>query len=132
MAAQTNYTAEMTAQAIEMYEAGTAIEEIAEAIGKGVRSVRSKLVREGVYIAPEKPAKTAKVEGPTKKEMLNELESLAPFAVDGLMGATKAAIADLIDYVKAQETDSNEMSQEDEAELEETQPEEVEELDEVA
>lgn len=98
MAAQTNYTAEMTAKAIEMYESGTALEEIAEAIGKGVRSVRSKLVREGVYVAPEKPAKAAKVEGPTKKEMLNELESLAPFSVDGLMGATKDAIGELIDF----------------------------------
>lgn len=114
MAAQTNYTAEMTAKAIEMYESGTALEEIAEAIGKGVRSVRSKLVREGVYVAPEKPAKAAKVEGPTKKEMLNELESLAPFSVDGLMGATKAAIADLIEYVKAQETVDEDESEADE------------------
>ena len=116
MAAQTNYTAEMTAKAVEMYETGESLESIAEAIGKGVRSVRSKLVREGVYVAPEKSAKAPKAEGPTKKEMLNELESLAPFAVDGFMGATKAAIAELIEYVRAVEVQDAEVS-EDTAEV---------------
>ena len=100
MAAQPNYTPELTAQIVEQYEAGTSVEDIAEAIGKGVRSVRSKLVREGVYVAPEKPAKAAKPEGPTKKEMLRELAELAPFEVEGFMGATKAAIASLIDHLR--------------------------------
>lgn len=119
MAAQTNYTAEMTAKAVEMYETGESLENIAEAIGKGVRSVRSKLVREGVYVAPEKSAKAPKAEGPTKKEMLNELESLAPFAVDGFMGATKAAIAELIEYVRAVEVQEAEVAPEDTAEVSE-------------
>lgn len=119
MAAQTNYTAEMTAKAVEMYTAGSTVEDIAAAIGKGVRSVRSKLVREGVYVAPEKAAKAPKAEGPTKKEMLNELESLAPFPVDGLMGATKAALADLIDYVRSVEVQDAEAESEDTAEVSE-------------
>lgn len=95
-----NYTPELTAQIVQDYEAGKDVESIAEAIGKSVRSVRSKLVREGVYVAAEKPTKTAKADGPTKKEMLRELEELAPFGVEGFMGATKEAIGALIDYLR--------------------------------
>ena len=51
---QPNYTASMTAQIIDDYQANKSVEEIATSIGKSVRSVRSKLVREGVYVAQEK------------------------------------------------------------------------------
>lgn len=96
--AAVNYTPEMVAQAVTMYQelGNEGMPQIAETLGRGIRSVRSKLVREGVYVAPEKPAKAAKVEGPTKKEMLIELESLVDFDVAGLMGATKEAIGLLI------------------------------------
>lgn len=96
--AKVNYTDEMVAKAVEMYaeHGNEGMETIAETLGRSVRSVRSKLVREGVYVAAEKPVKQAKIEGPTKKEMLNELEALVDFPVDGLMGATKTAIGDLI------------------------------------
>lgn len=106
MAAQPNYTPELTAAIVADYEAGKDVESIAEAIGKSVRSVRSKLVREGVYQAPEKPVKAAKIEGPTKKEMLRELEELAPFKVDGFMGATKEAIASLIEHLREEGAES--------------------------
>lgn len=106
MAAQPNYTPELTAAIVADYEAGKDVESIAEAIGKSVRSVRSKLVREGVYQAPEKPVKAAKVEGPTKKEMLRELKELAPFKVDGFMGATKEAIASLIAHLREEGAES--------------------------
>ena len=54
----TNYTAEMVAEMIEMYnEVGNdGLEDIATAMGKTVRSVRSKLVREGKYITSTKSA----------------------------------------------------------------------------
>lgn len=95
-----NYTAEQTAAMIADYNQGKSVEEIAEALGKAVRSVRAKLVREGVYKAPEKPAKAAKDEGPTKKEMMRELEAIAPFEVEGFMNATKEAIQALIDHLR--------------------------------
>jgi len=72
------------------------LDRIAESLNKTVRSVRAKLVREGLYVAPEKGAAKAKKEGPTKKELLNDLEKVAPFPVDGLVGATKEAISHLI------------------------------------
>ena len=101
--AKVNYTPEMVAQAIDMYnELGNdGLETIAETLGRGVRSVRAKLVREGVYVAPEAPVKEKLPEGPTKKELLNELESLVDFDVTGLMGANKEAIGNLITAFRA-------------------------------
>lgn len=72
------------------------LDRIAETLGKSVRSVRAKLVREGLYVTPEKGVAKAKKEGPTKKELLIELEKVAPFPVDGFLGATKEAINHLI------------------------------------
>lgn len=95
-----NYTEAQTAAMIADYQAGKSVEDIAEAMGKAVRSVRSKLVREGVYIAPEKPVKAKREEGPTKKELMRELEALAPFEVEGFMNATKEAIQALIDHLQ--------------------------------
>jgi len=95
-----NYTAELTAKIIEDYQSGVTVDAIADAIDKSVRSVRSKLVREGVYVAAPK-ATAKKSNEPTKKELLNTLEGIAPFPVDGLMGATKEAIKDLIAYFDA-------------------------------
>lgn len=96
-----NYTPEMTAAIVERYTAGETVETIAESIGKAVRSVRSKLVREGVYVAPEKGVKAKREEGPTKKEMLIQLSDVWPDApVDGLVNATKEAIATLIAHLE--------------------------------
>jgi hypothetical protein len=91
-----NYTEAQVASMIERYQAGENVETLAEAMGKSVRSVIAKLVREGVYVAAEKP-KARKIEGPTKKEMLLDLERRVSFDVTGLMGATKEAIQHLID-----------------------------------
>ena len=91
--AQVNYSAEMTAQIISDYQNGVAVEDIA-AIEKSVRSVRSKLVREGVYVAAPK-AKSTREQGPTKKELLRDLENTG-FDVSGFEGATKDAITRLI------------------------------------
>ena len=104
MPKQVNYSVEMTDQIISDYQSGVTVDEIANAIGKSVRSVRSKLVREGVYIAQEKKTSSKKVQEPTKKELLNVLETKVSFPVVGFMGATKESIQDLIDYVDSQES----------------------------
>ena len=97
MAKIANYTPEMTAQIVEQYQAGVSVEDLAASIEKSVRSVRSKLVREGVYVAQPK-ATARKSDEPTKKELLNELETVYPFDVNGLTGATKDAIKDLLTH----------------------------------
>ena len=93
-----NYTAEMVERMVAMYEqlGNEGMDEIAEAVGRPVRSVRSKLVREGVYVAAPAKTKAKREEGPTKKDLLNELEALVDFDVTGLTGATKEAIAHVI------------------------------------
>lgn len=88
-----NYTQAQVAQITEAYNSGQSVDEIADAVGKSVRSVRSKLVREGVYVA--KPKTTSKkVLGPTKKELLRKLDG--HMDTKGLEGATKEAIERLI------------------------------------
>jgi hypothetical protein len=101
--AKVNYSDEMTAAIVDRYQAGETVEAIAESIGKAVRSVRSKLVREGVYVAAEKPKASKREEGPTKKELLRDLESLAPhLPIDGFVNATKEAITALIDHLQSE------------------------------
>jgi len=97
MAKAVNYTPELTAQIVDQYQGGISVEDIAASIEKSVRSVRSKLVREGVYVAQPK-ATARKSDEPTKKELLNELETVYPFDVNGLQGATKDAIKDLLTH----------------------------------
>ena len=98
MPAQPNYTAEMTNVIVSQYQDGVPLEDIAQTVTRSVRSVRSKLVREGVYVAATKAVVSPKPHGPTKKELLNQLEELAPFPVDGFVGATKDAIKLLIQH----------------------------------
>ena len=94
-----NYTQAQVAQITEAYNSGQSIDEIADAVGKSVRSVRSKLVREGVYVA--KPKTTSKkVLGPTKKELLRKLDG--QMDTKGLEGATKEAIEGLLKHFTAQ------------------------------
>ena len=95
-AKKVNYTPELTAQIVSDYQAGTPVDEIADTIGKSVRSVRSKLVREGVYAAKEKEA-TRTIVGPTKKELLRSLEG--HLDTRGFEGATKEALTRLIGIV---------------------------------
>lgn len=110
MATKVNYTTEMVEKAVEMYETqhpeiGNAVlEDIADAIGRSVRSVRAKLVREGVYVAEEKPVKEKVDHGPTKAELLATLAELEPtIDQDGLSGATKPAIEILIAAFEARD-----------------------------
>jgi hypothetical protein len=106
--AKTNYTESMVEQMLAMYaELGNeGIEQIADALKRPVRSVRSKLVREGVYVAAEKATKAKREDGPTKKELLIQLESLVSFPVDGLMGATKESIAHVIALAESANAES--------------------------
>jgi len=95
----TNYSAEMVDSMVAMYKelGNDGLDQIAAELDKTVRSVRSKLVREGVYVASPKKA-AAKQEGPSKKEILREIESNG-FDVSGFEGATKAALSRLISVV---------------------------------
>ena len=98
-----NYTDAQVATITEMYsELGNeGLEDIAAAVSKSVRSVRSKLVREGVYVATPKAEAAPKDQGPSKKELLNDLEAIVGFDVTGFTGATKPALTSLIAKLQA-------------------------------
>lgn len=102
-ATQQNYTEQQTEQLLNLYaQLGTeGLEQIAEQLQKPVRSVRSKLVREGVYIPA--PKAQDKKNGTSKKEMLNTLQSLVGFDTTGFSGSTKEALSSLIVYLKTHE-----------------------------
>ena len=93
-----NYTDEMTASVVEQYSNGVDLDTIADSVGKTIRSVRSKLVREGVYVAQPKQT-AAKRDGPTKKELLRDLETAGVNAT-GFEGATKDALTRLLGIVQ--------------------------------
>ena len=94
-----NYTPELVTKLLQLYEQhGTeGLEIIAEQLQKPVRSIRSKLVREGVYVPADK-ASVAKSEGPSKKQLLRELEARG-FNVEGFETATKPALHRLLGII---------------------------------
>jgi len=69
-------------------------------VKKTKRSVISKLVREGVYVAPEKPKTEKKDQGPSKKELIGHLVTLVGNDLKGIEGATKTSIETLIRTVE--------------------------------
>jgi hypothetical protein len=95
-----NYTDEQTSLLRSMYadKGNEGLDEIAKALNKSVRSIRAKLVRDGLYIAPDKPTKQVKDEGPSKKELLARLDQTG-FESKGFEGATKDAISRLIGHL---------------------------------
>jgi translation initiation factor 2 alpha subunit (eIF-2alpha) len=93
-----NYTQEMLDTLFSMYEelGNEGLDQIAETLNKPVKSIRSKLVREGKYVAS--PKTSVKLNGPSKKELLRELESQG-FDPSGFEGATKVALSRLLNIV---------------------------------
>ena len=87
-----NYSPELTDAIVADYQAGKPVEDIADAIGKSVRSVRSKLVREGVYVAQEKPQGSKRDNGPTKKELFADLRTALPDVPEGAFAMSKEAM----------------------------------------
>jgi len=66
------------------------LQEISDIIGKSVNSVRAKLVKEKIYVAPEKKINQRK-NGLSKKEIIRELGGLG-LAPEGLDGTTKLGL----------------------------------------
>lgn len=93
-----NYTPEMMEKLVSMYKelGNEGLEDIAEELNKPVRSIRSKLVREGVYVASAKVS--TKVNGPSKKELLRDIEAEG-FDASGFEGATKTALSRLLGII---------------------------------
>lgn len=94
------YTPEQTKQLLELYETHKTegLEEVAKIMGKPIRSVRSKLVRLGVYIPQERVF--TKRSGLSKKELLIKLENLTGLDSGGLIGSNKSSLMELLEYIQ--------------------------------
>lgn len=95
-----NYTEAQVNQLHDLYAklGSENLDSIAESLGKTVRSIRAKLVRDGLYVAPIKAA-GVKATGSSKKEILREFET-AGFDPTGLEGATKEALVRVLNHVR--------------------------------
>lgn len=97
-----NYTPEQTQKLVADYQAGVAVEAIAEALGKSVRSVVAKLSREGVYQAKSYVSKTG--EKPIKKDVVaDEIAAillLTEAETESLTKANKTALAKILAAVR--------------------------------
>ena len=100
-----NYTKDQEALITRLYvEEKMSVEDIAKQVDKPVKSVRGKLVSMKIYVKASAPvAKAKKNDGPSKKELTKVLESLGFSATGakGLENATKGAIAEVIERVRA-------------------------------
>jgi len=98
-----NYTEEMVKELVELYQhhGNEGLDEIAQKLNRSVRSIRSKLVREGVYVAQPKGTTMKRDNSPTKKELLNQLEAVIGFDVTPLTGSTKEGLQKLIEFAQS-------------------------------
>jgi len=89
-----NYTPEQTAKIIADYQAGVAVDQIAVALGKSVRSIVAKLSREKVYVAKQYVSKTG--ERPVKKDVtadaIGAILRLSENDIESLTKANKTAL----------------------------------------
>ena len=89
-----NYTPEQTAKIIAEYQAGVAVEQIAQAMGKTVRSIVAKLSREKVYVAKQYVSKNG--EKPVKKDVtadaIGAILRLSENDIESLTKANKSAL----------------------------------------
>ncbi len=104
-----NYTPEQTATMLAMYapadsmtdsDRALLVQEIADEIGKTVRSVRAKLTREGVYIAKTAVAKDG--EPAVKKiDLAAELVTVTGLPLVSAEKLNKTDLKKLIEYIRS-------------------------------
>ena len=91
-ATQVNYTDEQTVELVQAYQAGEAVEALAERFQKSVRSIVAKLSREGVYQAKTKAKGTGRV---TKAALIQYLEELLQLDPQSLQTLEKGSLTEL-------------------------------------
>ena len=94
-----NYTPEQTLKMVADYQSGVTVEQIAETLGKSVRSIVAKLSREGVY--QKKVYKTKTGEAVVKKDAhadaIGAILRLPENDIESLTKANKSALKAIFD-----------------------------------
>lgn len=98
-ATKTNYTEAQTLQLVNEYRAGTPVEQLAEKMGKSVRSVVAKLSREGVYVAKTKSKGEARVTKAALTSMLEAKLGMEAGSLESLQKGSHEALEALVDRV---------------------------------
>ena len=97
-----NYSPEQTAQIVEQYQAGISVDQIAQTMGRTVRSIVAKLSREKVYIAKEYRTKSG--ETPIKKDVhadfIGAALKLSENDIESLTKANKSALRAISDFIR--------------------------------
>jgi hypothetical protein len=102
-----NYTDEQTSELVAAYEAAetpeardAVVEEFAETFGKTVRSIRAKLVREGVYVKKAYKTKTGgKPE--TKEGVVCDIAAILGVDADAKLGGLEKANKGALQLIRA-------------------------------
>ena len=94
-----NYTAEQTAAIVADYVAGVTVEQLAEKLGKSVRSIVAKLSREGVYKKKEYKTKTGEkvVKKDAHADAIGAILKLPENDIESLTKANKSALKAIFD-----------------------------------
>lgn len=92
----TTYTVEQTQELVAAYMVNKNVEELAMQFSKSVRSIISKLAREGVYEKKSAPAKKSA----RKDELVIMLELFAKQEMPSLKNMTVEDLLKLVDFVK--------------------------------
>lgn len=99
--AKVNYTEEQTRTLVEGYKAGRTVEDLAKEVGKTVKSVTAKLVREKVYVSKAK--ETAGKREMLKAEMVTEISKLVgreEEVMESLEKATSTALKAVLEALR--------------------------------
>lgn len=89
-----NYTAEQTVKMVFDYQNGVSVENIADNLGKTVRSIVAKLSREKVYIKKEYKSKTGEsvIKKDTHADAIGAILRLPENDIESLTKANKNAL----------------------------------------
>jgi hypothetical protein len=90
-----NYTAEQTLAIVADYQSGVSVEQIAENLGKSVRSIVAKLSREKVYVAKTYTTKTGDtvVKKDAVADAIGAVLNMTESEIESLTKANKTALA---------------------------------------
>ena len=95
-----NYTPEQVQQMVEQYVLGTSVEQIAEAMGKSVRSIVAKLSREGVYQPKTKAVQAARVTKSQLVEQISQLVGKTSEQMESLEKANQDVLVALLEHMR--------------------------------
>jgi molybdopterin converting factor small subunit len=91
-----NYTPEQTVELVTGYQSGKTVEQLAETLGKTVRSVVAKLAREGVYQAKTATKGVARVKKAELVDQLAQACGVAPEVFESLEKANHDVLEALV------------------------------------